>query len=215
MRVSGPLPALADRMRRLLFVGLALAAGLAGTTRTASANGCNLYSSQRWGQIREGCSITVFSPVNVDPGLPTITRGGQELTPTIVQDQILLKVTYEHYPSADSCELNPPEYENQTFNRYVVSWADLHGGDEVLVDNSPYTMVVPGPGDCGVVDPFFYCQDPIQSCTPHDPDPDPSHDDDSDLSGCAAGSHSPGWFALIGVAAFVSCSRRRRASGRR
>src|SRR6476659_9006888 len=120
--------------------------------------------------------------------------------PTIVQDQLTLKVTMEHYESATSCNLID-SYENRTFDRYVITWPDLHGGDEINIDDSPYITVVPGPGDCGVVDPFFYCADPIQTCTPTDTDTgsDSTHEDDSDLGGCAAGSHSPGWLALLGV----------------
>jgi hypothetical protein len=203
-------------MRRLVIVGFALAAGLAGTTRLAHANGCNLYTPQRTGQIREGCSMTVYNLPEVAAALPTIKRGGVELTPTIVHDQISMQVTFEHYQSSTVCDLIE-SHEDRTFDRYVISWADLHGGDEVNVDDSPYTTVVPGPGDCGAMEAFFYCADPIQTCTPPmDPIPDPNPEpDNDDLGGCAAGGGSPGWLALLGVAAFVSCSRRSRASSRR
>lgn len=201
-------------MRRSVVLGLALAASLAA--QRAEANQCNLYQPQRWGQFREGCSMTIFTLPDIDPGLPTVTRNGQEVVPTIVQDEIVLKVGYEHYATPDSCELLPPEYENKTFDRYVVTWSDLKGGDEIIVDNYNVPIVVPGPGDCGVVDPFFYCQDGIQFCDhPNDPDPDPGHEDDSDLGGCSAGSGSASWLAMLALLGLVSYSRRSRTSSRR
>jgi len=201
-------------MRRSVVLGFVLFTSLVTAHQRAEANSCNLYRAQQWGQLREGCAVTIFSLPEADPEVPTITRDGQELTPTIVQDDIVLKVGFEHYESPDSCYLLPTEYENKTFDRYVVSWPDLKGGDEVLVNNNASATVVPGPGDCGVVDPVFYCQDGIQFCDDQDP-ADPAPEDDSDMGGCSAGSHSPGWLALLGVAAVISCSRRSRASSRR
>ena len=193
-------------MRRSVLLGFALVTTLAA--QRAEANQCNLYQPQRWGQFREGCSTTIFALPEVDPQVPIVKRNGQEITPTIVQDEIVLKVGFEHYATPDSCHLLPPEYENKTFERYVVTW-DLKGGDEILVDNYPYPMVVPGPGDCGIVDPIFWCQDGIQFCEdPYPPDPDSDHEDDSDLGGCSTGSGSGSWLAVIAVLGFVARRRR-------
>jgi MYXO-CTERM domain-containing protein len=183
--------------------GFALCAVLAVSPRLAEANSCNLYQPQTWGQIRAGCSLTVFALPEVDPSLPTITRAGQLVEPTIDQDQLTLEVTMEHYPSPDSCDLIA-SYENRTFDRYVMTWSDLQPGDEIEVDG--YPMTVPGLGDCGIVDPFFYCQDGIQFC---DGSLDPVEDDDEHV-GCSAGSDSPSWLALLAVAALVCFRRPRR-----
>jgi hypothetical protein len=202
--------------RRLVVLGLVLAAALAGFTRPAHANSCNLYSPQRWGEIREGCSLTIFTLPEIDPQLPTIQRDGVELVPAIVEDQITLKVTYEHYKSPTSCDTYL-EYENKPFDRFVVSWPDLKGGDEIRIDDHPYVVVVPGPGDCGIVDPFFYCQDGIQFCDDtYPPDEnDTNEPDDVDLAGCSAASGGTGWLAAIGVLAVLSCIRRSRTRIRR
>jgi hypothetical protein len=195
---------------KAVLVGVALVTSLAA--QKAEANSCNLYRAQQFGQLREGCSITIFNLPDVSPDIPTITRNGQELTPTIVQDQITLKVAYAHYPSPDSCSLLPTEYENETFDRYVVTW-DLKGGDELIVGNYPTTFVVPGPGECGSVEPAFYCTDPIQGCyDPSNPTPDP---DDDDLGGCSAASGSTSWLAILAVLGVLSYSRRSRTSSRR
>lgn len=201
-------------MMRLVLLAFTIVAALAAAPRAAHANSCNLYYEQRFGQFREGCSISVFALPTISPHLPTVTRNGQELTPTVVQDEVTLKVTFTHYPSADSCELLPPEYENRTFAHYELTWPDLKGGDEIVVDG--FSVVVPGPGDCGVPEPAFYCTDPIQSCSdPVDPDPDPDNLGD-DTAGCSAGSGTPSWLVILGVAAILrSCSRRSRASSRR
>ncbi|HSD90066.1 MAG TPA: MYXO-CTERM sorting domain-containing protein [Kofleriaceae bacterium] len=188
-------------MHRLL--GFAFCVVLAVSPRIASANSCNLYGPQTWGQIRVGCSLTVFALPEVDPSLPNITRAGQPVSPTIDHDQLTLKVTLQHYLSPTSCDL-ATSYENRTFDRYVITWSDLQPGDEIEVDG--YRMTVPGPGDCGVVDPFFYCQDGVQSC---DAPADPGMND-VDQAGCSAGSGSPSWLALFPVVALLSYSRRHR-----
>ncbi|HUS32564.1 MAG TPA: MYXO-CTERM sorting domain-containing protein [Kofleriaceae bacterium] len=200
-------------MRRLIVLSFALTSALVASVRTAEANSCNLYYEQRFGMFREGCSVTTFMLQGQMPHLPAVKRNGQELTPTLVQDEITLKVRFDHYPSADSCELLPPVYENRTFDRYVMTW-DLQGGDEIVVDNSP--IVVPGPGDCGgVPEPAFYCTDPIQSCNdPVDPDPDTDNLGD-DTAGCSAGSGSASWLSLLALIGLVSYSRRSRTSSRR
>jgi len=201
-------------MRRLVL-GLTFAASLAGSIRVAHANGCNLYTPQRWGQIREGCSLTTYSLPEVGADMPEITRGGLPITPTIVHDQVTLQVTFQHYPSPTDCNLIP-SYEDRTFERYTFSWPDLHGGDEVIVDGGPYTVVVPGPGDCGVVDPAFYCSDPIQSCDPGmDPPDDGTPGDSDEGGGCSAGGGGTSWLVILGVVALLSYSRRSRASSRR
>jgi hypothetical protein len=71
-------------------------------------------------------------------------------------------------------------------------------------------VVVPGPGDCGVVDPTFWCQDGIQFCDdPVNPgDPDPDHEDDSDLGGCSAGRSSTSWLVIVAALGFVPRRRR-------
>jgi hypothetical protein len=194
-------------MRRFVLIGVALVTTLAA--QRAEANQCNLYQPQQWGQFREGCSTTIFALPEVDPLIPIVKRNGVVIPATIMQDEIVLKVGFEHYPSPDSCRLLPPEYENKTFERYVVTWA-LKGGDEIMVDSIPYTVVVPGPGDCGVVDPTFWCQDGIQSCDdPVNPgDPDPDHEDDSDLGGCSAGRSSTSWLVIVAALGFVPRRRR-------
>jgi hypothetical protein len=188
-------------IRRL--VPFTVCAALAATPRLASANGCNLYQAQRWGEIREGCSLTVFALPEVDPALPEITRGGEPVVPAVEQDQLTLKVLIEQYPTPDSCTLQS-SYENRTFDRYVVTWHDLHAGDEIVVDGVP--MTVPAAGDCGVVDPFFYCQDGIQYC---DDAGGPGEDEESS-SGCSAGSSTCGWLGLPFVAFVVTRRRSRR-----
>lgn len=179
--------------------------------RLAHANECNLYQPERFGNIRIGCSLTIFALPEVDPAVPTITRGGQTLTPTIAHDQLTLKVTWEHYPSPDSCDL-VASYENRTFDRYVVAWPDLQPGDEILVNN--YPMVVPSAGECGQVDPAFYCADGVKFCDPAPSGSDSPPGPGDDQGGCAAGSGSIGWLALAGLA-FVSVGRRRSAASSR
>ena len=194
-------------MHRLVSIAICCAA-LAASPRRADANGCNLYQTQTFGQIRVGCSLTVFVPSNVAPSLPSITRAGTTVTPTINHDQLMLEVNIQHYESPTSCNL-VTSYENRTFDRYMLTWSDLQPGDEILVDGQ--AMTVPGPGDCGVVDPFFYCQDPIQYCN-HDPDPDPDPQpaDDDDQAGCSAGSGTPSWLAILSVVAIFGYRRRSR-----
>jgi hypothetical protein len=198
------------RRRRSVLVGSVLVTTLAAGR--AEANQCNLYQPQQFGQYREGCAITIFSLPDVDPLLPSITRNGQPVEPTIVQDELVLKVGFEHYATPDSCYLLPPEYENKAFERYVLTYPDLKGGDEIIVDRyGSYTVVVPGPGDCGVVDPIFWCQDGIQFCDdPYPPDPD--HEDDSDLGGCSAGRGSTSGLAIFTLLALVRVGRRSRRS---
>jgi hypothetical protein len=190
-------------MHRL--VGYALCAALAASPRIADANSCNLYQPQTFGEIRVGCSITVFALPEVEPSLPTITREGQIVAATIDHDQLELKVTMGHYPSPESCSLLT-SYENRTFDRYVIAWNDLQPGDEILIDGYPLT--VPDTGDCGVVAPSFYCQDPIQGCDDQVPDQEQT---DDDQLGCSAGSGSLGWLAIFAVVALVGHGRRSRA----
>src|SRR5512143_3088619 len=195
-------------MRRTIMLCLASWATVA--PRAAHANECNLYQPERFGNIRIGCSLTIFSLPEVDPAIPMITRGGQTLAPTIAHDQLTLKVTWEHYPSADSCDL-VASYENRTFDRYVVAWPDLQPGDEILVNGSP--LVVPSAGDCGTVDPAFYCADGVKFCGDYggsDSHPAPG----SDPGGCAAGGGGLGWLAVAGLAV-IGGRRRSRASSRR
>lgn len=196
-------------MRHL--VGFALWVAVAGSPRIADANSCNLYQPQRWGEIRVGCSLTVFALSEVAPSLPDVTRAGQLVVPKIDQDQLILKVTMQHYESPDSCNL-VTSYENRTFDRYVISWEDLQPGDEIEVDG--YPMTVPGPGDCGVVDPLFYCQDGIQSCDDDLPPSDPELAD-ADPAGCSAGSGSPSWLASFALIALVTHGRQRAPRRRR
>jgi hypothetical protein len=201
----------APGMHRL--VGFALCAALAASSPSADANSCNLYQPQSWGQIRVGCSLTVFALPDVDPGLPDITRAGTPVVPTIDHDQLTLKVTMQHYPSPDSCNL-VTSYENRTFDRYVLTWSDLQPGDEIEVDGQ--AMTVPGPGDCGVVDPLFYCQDGVQDCHDYDghdyDDPQPG---DADQAGCSVGSGSASWLVIVSAVAIVGFRRRSRRSARR
>jgi hypothetical protein len=181
--------------------GFVFCAVLAVSPRIADANSCNLYQPQTWGQIRVGCSLTVFALPEVDPSLPNITRAGQPVSPTIDHDQLVLKVTMQHYPSADSCTL-VTSYENRTFDRYVITWSDLQPGDEIEVDG--YRMTVPGPGSCGVVDPLFYCQDGVHSCNP----PSDPGTNEVDQAGCSAGAGSLSWLALFPVVALFGYRRR-------
>lgn len=195
-------------MRSVLF-GVVLLASLA---RAAHANECNLYQPERFGNLRIGCSLTFFALPDVDPAIPTITRGNETLAPTIAHDQLTLKVTWEHYASADSCDL-VDSYENRTFDRYVVAWPDLQPGDEILVND--YPIVVPGAGDCGTVDPIFYCADGVKFCG----DQSGSGSDSApgnDPGGCSAGGGGLGWLAIVAAGLAVSGGRRRSgASSRR
>jgi hypothetical protein len=194
------------RGMRSVLLGLVVFASLAAS-RVARANECNLYQPERFGQIRVGCSLTIFALPEVDPAIPTITRGGQALAPTIAHDQLLLKVTFEHYASPDSCDL-VPSYENRTFDRYVVAWPDLQPGDEIEVDN--YPMVVPSAGDCGPVDPFFACADGVKFCDDQPAGGQDPQPDGVDPGGCAAGGGALAWLSIASVLVVITRRRARR-----
>lgn len=186
---------------------LSVLATLAAAPTVVHANSCNLYSSQRFGQIRVGCSITVFALPEIEPWIPEISRGGQVLTPTITQDEVTLKVMLQEYSSPDACYLDVTKYEYRSFDRYVLAWPDLQPGDEVQVDSQSYTTVVPGPGDCGPVEPQFYCQDGVRFCDDAWPHDDDDIDDESDDAvGCSAASRTPSWLLLL---PFAMLMRRR------
>lgn len=190
-------------MRSTGYIAVAILGAIATAPSVARANSCNLYSPLRFGEIRTGCPVTIYAQPGIDPDLPEITRANQAVPPTVVRDQQTLTVTFEHYEDETSCTLIPST-EDRLFDRYVVMWPDLQPGDEIIVDGVPLT--VPGPGDCGNPQPFFYCQDGVRDCDPID---DPNMP--SNQGGCSAAGGDPSIAgAVIGVAALVR--RRRRAS---
>jgi uncharacterized protein (TIGR03382 family) len=186
-------------MHRLF--GLVFCAALAATPRIADANSCNLWTYQTVGELRVGCPLMVFSPPGVSAELPEVRRGGVAINPTITQDQVSLKVTYEHYASPDSCYLEPPSYEQETFDRYVLTWEDLKAGEYIELDG--ISMVVPGPGECGPFMPLFYCQDPIQGCGDYLEVPD------DEQAGCSAGTGSTSWLAFLPLLGLVLKRKRK------
>lgn len=185
----------------MIRLGFLLLAALAAVPARAEANICNLYQPQHFGQVRVGCPITVFALPDVEPYLPELTRSGVVLEPTLVQDQLTLKVTFEHYESLDSCTLIQSS-ENRTFNRYVLTWDDLQPGDQVQLDGGP-AFAVPGAGPCETPEPWFFCQDDVHFC-----DYPPDDDNDDDVSGCSATGSTPSWLVLVPLLAFARRRRR-------
>jgi len=191
----------------MVRLGLVILGVIAASASVAEANICNLYQQQQFGQLGIGCPVTVFALPEITPVFPEVTRNGVVVSPTLVQDQLTLKVTFEHYESLDSCTLNQTS-ENRTFNRYVLTWTDLQPGDSVQVDGGEPFVV--SAGACETPEPWFFCQDDIQFCD-WPPEDDKDRDgipDDEEESGCTATSSAPSWLVLVPLIAFARRRRR-------